>query len=418
MNFVAWGAAAQTPPPPPPPPTNPPGETPAPPAPPRPKDPAAPQQPAEQPPAPTEPVELPETNPKWLDRLPKDDREAIDQLRGYAPPAFAEDLKWVGSEELDWMRFRGKVVIVQSWTTANTAGRGWPARVANALEELDAKEFQIIALHTPEKADGAEDFMQRQKPPQGVLVAIDPSGATCDALGIYKHPVNFVVDRNGLVRYAGLNLNGLKTAVGELLNEPFDRKATPPQRPTDGSADDEASADNYPPIKGAIRGAADLCGKPGPDFVVESWYTNQMNVGGGVTIITFWRVKEPSSLSSHGPLSELASRYGDKASIVVISGESRTSFEEEILKRRLDKNEFKYGVGLDRNEQMASAMQITVFPYTIVLSKDWIVRWQGHPGGLTPGLVQQIIDADAAAAGAPSPRGNTPPAKRRGWQQS
>ena len=404
---VAVSVLAQAPPPPPP--SEPPNRA----APPKPKDPALPKEPAEQAPPPSERVELPAVDPKWLDRLAKEDREAIDQLRGYAPPAFADDVKWVESEKLDWMRFRGKVVVVQSWTTANTAGRGWPTRVANALEELDAGEFQIVALHTPEKAEGAEEFMLRQKPPEGVLVAIDPSGATCDALGVYKQPVNIIVDRNGLVRYAGLNLNGLKSATAELLKEPFDRKANPPQRPADNSADNSSSG--YPAIKGSIRGATDLRGKPAPDLAVESWYTNQSNVGGGVTLITFWRVEEPASLSSHGPINELAQRVGDKATILVISGESRTSFEEEILKRRLDKSEFKYGIALDRNQQMANAMNITAFPYTIVVSKDWIVRWQGHPGALTPAILQQVIDADVAQG---STQGGKAPAKRRGWQQS
>ena len=46
-----------------------------------------------------------------------------------------------------------------------------------------------------------------------VPVLLDSTGEFCDALGIYKDPVNVIVDRNGVVRYAGLNGNGLKQAV-------------------------------------------------------------------------------------------------------------------------------------------------------------------------------------------------------------
>ena len=61
-------------------------------------------------------------DPKWLDRIPKDDRAALDEIVGFAPPAFTDDLKWIGDKR-DWDGMRGKVVVIQSWTTATMPGR-------------------------------------------------------------------------------------------------------------------------------------------------------------------------------------------------------------------------------------------------------------------------------------------------------
>lgn len=363
---------------------------------------------------PTEPLDLPPTDPKWLERLPKEDREAIDALRGYGPPPLADDLKWLNTDKLDWSRLRGKVVVVQSWTTASTAGRGWPARVANALKDVESNHLQMIALHTPDNAQAAEEFMKRQQPPEGVLVAIDPSGHTCDALGIYKQPVNFVVDKNGVVRYTGLNVNGLKSAAGELVKEPFDRKVIPPRPAPDKPAEDSTSASQYPAIKGAVQGADDFRGKRGPDFAVESWYTRETSVAGRVAVITFWKVEDGRSLGTHGPLNELAQRLEPRAAVVVISSDSRSDFERELVEERLSKSDFQYAVALDRAAKMAGDMKIVSFPYTIVLSRDWIVRWQGPTGALSPNLVQQIIDADNAS---PPSDARAAAAKKRRWVQ-
>src|SRR5690606_5232450 len=77
----------------------------------------------------TQPAEIQPPDARWLERLPKDDRAAIEQLLGYAPPAFTDDLTWLKAEPTTWDHLRGTVVVIQSWTTAHTAGRNWLDRI-------------------------------------------------------------------------------------------------------------------------------------------------------------------------------------------------------------------------------------------------------------------------------------------------
>src|SRR5207247_11023386 len=123
------------------------------------------------------------------------------------------------AQALSWNDLRGRVVVLQSFSTANMLGRKWPERVAMALRDFQAKDLRIIALHTPDNAARAADFLAKQPPPPAVTVAIDAKGITCDALGIYKTPVNIVIDRQGVVRYAGLHERGLVPAGAVLTQE-------------------------------------------------------------------------------------------------------------------------------------------------------------------------------------------------------
>src|SRR6185503_20829603 len=94
-------------------------------------------------------VEVQPADLKWIDRIPKDDRAALDELLGWAPPKFSTDLQWINGKPTTWDDVHGKVVVIQSFTTANVAGRRWPERVAEALKAFEPKDVRIIALHTP-----------------------------------------------------------------------------------------------------------------------------------------------------------------------------------------------------------------------------------------------------------------------------
>ena len=43
---------------------------------------------------------------------------------------------------------------------------------------------------------------------------------------------------------------------------------------------------------------------------------------------------------------------------------------------------------------MKRAIDSEAWPHTLVMSGDWIVRWQGHPGALTAEVLDQIVKAN------------------------
>src|SRR5687768_4479998 len=95
-------------------------------------------------------------------------------------------------------------------------------------------------------------------------------------------------------------------------------------------------------------------------------------------------------------MNQLATKSGDKICVVGLSDEKHDDFELALRKRDLKLRDFKYPLALDPGDKMSRVINITGIPHCIVMSKDWIVRWQGNPTALSAETLQKIVDADAA----------------------
>ena len=330
--------------------------------------------------------------PRWLASLDPPDRACLEELIGYAPPAFTSDLRWPRGEPMTWESLRGKVVVVQSWTCKTPAGRKAPARTARALGEHAANDLQLIALHTPEGLGSIERFLGLSK--LDVPVAIDPTGAFCDQLGIYQEPVTIVVDRNGTVRYTGLSTRGLTQAVAGLVQTPFDPLTKPASRP-------RRQLDNptFPTFQGSVGRALDVRGKPAPQFAVEHWITERPNAAGKVLLVDFWATWCPPCRRSIPHVNELADRFRDEVCVVGVSNETPAKFQAGLRKYRLDPERFRYSLALDPAARMQRAIQARTIPHALVIDSEGIVRWQGYPPTLTAEILGQIVAADQARNG-------------------
>ncbi|MHC4413947.1 MAG: TlpA family protein disulfide reductase [Planctomycetota bacterium] len=339
-----------------------------------------------------------EIDPRWLDRMAPEDRACLDRLIGYAPPAFPDESVWVNGEPMTWGELRGRVVVVQSWTSRTAAGRNWALRASRTLGGFDERDVQVIALHTPEGAETAGVFLKRR--PHEVPVVIDHGGLLCDALGMYRRPVNVVVDRNGTVRFAGLNQRGLKAAVARLVTEAPDPKAAPAVRPADGAAE----AASFPPFTGSIRSATDVRGQRAPRLVVQQWLNEEPSAAGKVVVLDFWATGCGYCRRTIPHLNTLADQFRDDVVCIGLSDETRDNFLRGLQRYRLAMNDFRYHLALDSASTMKRAIKSRGVPHTIVMSSDWIVRWQGHPAFLKAETLARIVEANSALAGGNGPR--------------
>jgi peroxiredoxin len=335
-------------------------------------------------------------DPRWLERLDALDRALLEELVGYAPPEFAAELTWVDAERRTWADLRGRVVVLQSWTSRTTAGRKVPGRVARQLADFARDDVEIILLHTPDGRDTIQTFLDRRPIEQPLVV--DPRGAFCDRLGVYKRPVNIVVDRNGVTRYAGLGASGLAPAVAGLVAEAHDPGAAPPVR-----AAPETPAAEFPPVTGAIDKAIDFRGRRAPDFTVGEWWTDRPDATGKVVILDFWATWCGPCIAAIPHMNDLADRFRADVCVVGISREAASKFDEG-MERIGRMHEFRYALAVDSAGTMQQAVGITAIPHCLVIGRDWTVRWQGHPSRLTAEIVEQIVKADAGGAPGVDPR--------------
>ena len=353
---------------------------------------------------------------RWLDRLPDEDRSAVGSGIGFAVPELPSSVEWLGKPPFKSMKdLQGRVLIVQTWTCGSSQGRSAPRRVAKALKGMDGgKDIQVILLHTPEDMDRAKAYCTKNK--MAYPVAFDANGAACDLMGAYKRPVNFVIDREGEVRYAGLNDRGLKAAVEKIIAEPFDAKSLPPARPEPKAPPENAgTSKEYPAINGSVGSARDLRGGQAPNFAVERWITPEPDARGKVAIVDFWATWCGPCVASIPHMNQLANQFRGQVECVGISDEKPDAFEKGLKRANLNSSNFAYNLALDTQGRMKSAFQIRGIPHVAVMSTDWVVRWQGHPARLTKEIVQQIIDADPGLkAGSSGGLPGRPPARWAG----
>jgi thiol-disulfide isomerase/thioredoxin len=328
--------------------------------------------------------------PSWLDRMPADDRGCLERCVDYAPPAFTDDLVWFNGDAMTWKQLLGKVVVIQSWTSATAAGRNWALNARRLLAGHDPGDIQLIALHTPQAADAAAAFLDRRS--LDLPVALDRRGTFCDELGVFERPVNVVVDRNGIVRFAGLNPRGLKQAVAMLIEEPYDPGATLPIRPTDPDPPRAA----FPPLRGGVGSGRDLRGQRAPEMHVREWLNGRPDAAGKVVVIDFWATWCPPCRATIPHLNALADRFREEVVFIGLSDETPDRFAQGLTRFRLSLDGFRYHLALDPGGRMERAVRVRGIPYTIVMSSDWIVRWQGHPISLNASMLAGIVEANRA----------------------
>lgn len=56
--------------------------------------------------------------------------------------------------------------------------------------------------------------------------------------------------------------------------------------------------------------------------------------------------------------------------------------------------QMNYPIASDPTSRMAKAIAVSGIPHAIVMSSDWIVRWQGHPASLSTGTLDAIVNAN------------------------
>jgi thiol-disulfide isomerase/thioredoxin len=337
----------------------------------------------------------------WLARLDPADRSAIDESLGWRIPDFSGDMKWVGATT-SAPSIQGKVVVVQTFDV-NSGGMGALEKAAAALRahETDSSVV-VIGVQVPNKVEAASARIAKSKAKASLCV--DTKGAWCDAVGAFRKPVNFVVDKSGVVRYAGLSEKGLAGATALLLSEP---PRTEPAAERPARAPESASI-AFPTFTQPVNGANDLRGKRCPELLVDHWVSRAPVTSGKLIVVDFFFTGCPPCRAAIPHMNEIASHYGDKVAVVGVSWENKSTYESGLTRHKLKQRDFQYSIGLDSSRRTVGAFGVQSYPNVAVISADGIVRWQGHPTSLTQSVLDPLVAANAAIGGSSTSAG-------RGW---
>jgi len=346
-----------------------------------------------------------QTPKEWHDKtLQKVDREAITELCSFAPEPLPKSAQWILHGETsipNWENYIGKVVVVQSWSSASGNGRLAIKTAAKAVSEsTDPEDVVLLTIHIPRGSDLAKKYIDKKKITQPVL--IDSTGVVCNALGFYKHASNIVIDKNGAVQHVGLGAKGLISAIDDLLAKPHDPSITP--ETFTPSKSNTTKAVKYPSHSKNFGKSKNIQGKRAPKFHVGEWVANETDVSGRVRVVEFWATWCPPCRKNIPHLNELSKHFGEDVAFVGVTAENKT-----VVEAFMKKTPMEYGVAVDPRKKMQTEVRCTAIPLAIVISSDGVVRWQGNPSYLTKEIIQQVLSVD---------RGETVPTKRGRWDTS
>ena len=349
----------------------------------------------------------PMSEAKYYEKLDKEDRVALQANVGWAIPKPPPTLTWFGGEAMARSDFQGKVTVIHS-----VGGKSSPRVALEKVKKSLPEGVVLLGLHTPEQADRADNVFAKDPP---CLVAVDASGEWCDALGVWKRPVNIVVDKTGAVRFAGLSDDGLKAKLPELLAEEADESIEAKEKPdAPGAAATKPAEDvKWPEFLAPVDGAADMRGKKMPGFTVASWITARPDAGNRLVAIDFWATWCPPCRAAIPHVNDLFEKYGKDMLFVGISDEKDSAFAAGMKKQKLKPTDFKYSLALDPAGTLKNKFfDVKGIPHMAIFSPDGIVRWQGHPMSLQEADIEKMIAAN---------RANTKPVAAkgaRGWAAS
>lgn len=111
----------------------------------------------------------------------------------------------------DIPEMKGKVTLIDFWAS-------WcpPCKAAfPEMEELHTQYrdagFQVLAISLDQKAEMMDSFLRRQKP--SFAIAHDAKQLLARSAEIQVMPTSFLVDKNGVVRYAHKGWQGNKSVI-------------------------------------------------------------------------------------------------------------------------------------------------------------------------------------------------------------
>ena len=134
------------------------------------------------------------------------------------------DLKFTDlkGEEIDIAQYKGKVVLVDFWAIWCGPCIGELPNVKNTYSNYHDDGFEIIGINLDRDRTRLEEFIEKRNMPWPQY--FDGKGWKNEIavhFDIHSIPSTFLLDREGIVRYANLRGSALKHAVEDLLRSPL-----------------------------------------------------------------------------------------------------------------------------------------------------------------------------------------------------
>lgn len=151
-----------------------------------------------------------------------DDSDALkDGLEGNRAPTIQDAPAWMntpGDKPLSWSKLKGKVVLIDFWGVWCGPCRKAIPKLKALQEKYEDDGLVVLGIHTQSKHEDGPAYVREQE--ITYPIAFDVNGEVISRFHVDSYPDYYVVDRNGVLRFADLANSEAEEAVKMLLAEP------------------------------------------------------------------------------------------------------------------------------------------------------------------------------------------------------
>jgi cytochrome c biogenesis protein CcmG, thiol:disulfide interchange protein DsbE len=151
----------------------------------------------------------------------------------------------------------------------------------------------------------------------------------------------------------------------------------------------QAAADASPDNLVDPISSQSLLGKSAPAMEADKWVGEKPALEGKFVLVSFWAPWSNPCRKWIPELNDLQKKFAEKLVVVGVTSAS----EAEIT--QMDGAKIEFACAIDSGAKFSSAVGVTSVPCVMLVDSNHKVRYQGHPGALSGGVLQGILEKPA-----------------------
>lgn len=143
-----------------------------------------------------------------------------------------------------------------------------------------------------------------------------------------------------------------------------------------------------------------LVGKEAPALAIREWIGGPPRdlaaLRGQVVMLEFWAIWCPHCRASLPKTEKLQQRFGSRGFVVLGVSRERAGYEADKIREFLEAHPLAFATGIDDGGKTSDAYGVENIPCAVVIDRQGVVRWHGHPDYLADRVIETVLAAPSS----------------------